>query len=222
MTTSSRVLVIGGHGKVALLLADELAGSDVHLVSVIRHPEQAEDIRRAAAEPLVADVTAMTPAELDGLIDGADAVVWSAGNGGRGGAAQTYAIDRDGCQAVVDAIARSTSRPRFILVSWAGSPDHGVDPATGFFAYADAKAAADRYTMASDIDWTILGPSTLTLEPAGGITVLPEGSSAHPAETTSRQLVARVIVGCLENPQTTHRRFIRFTDGPTPVAEALS
>lgn len=222
MSTASRIIVIGGHGKVARLLADELAGTDRHLVSVIRHPEQAEDIRQAGAEPLVADVTSMTPQQLDALVDGADAVVWSAGNGGRAGAAQTYAIDRDGCEAVVDAVSRAHHRPRFILVSWAGSPDHGVDPAAGFFPYADAKAAADRYTMASDIDWTILGPSTLTLEPAGGVTVLPEGRSAHPDRTTSRQAVARVIVACLDHPGTTSRHFIRFTDGDTPIPAALA
>lgn len=222
MSTPPRILVIGGHGKIALLLAAELAGTDRRLVSVIRRPEQAESIRQAGAEPLVVDVTSMTPRELKELVSGNDAVVWSAGNGGRDGAAQTYAIDRDGCQAVVDAIAGSQAAPRFILVSWVGSPDHGVDPALGFFAYADAKAAADRYTMASNIDWTILGPSTLTLEPASGITVLPDGASAHPETPTSRQAVAKVIVACLDHPETTTRRFIRFTDGDTPISEALA
>ncbi|MDN6659818.1 MAG: NAD(P)H-binding protein [Acidipropionibacterium jensenii] len=216
------VLVIGGHGKVALLLAAEMADTDNRLISVIRHAEQSDDVRRAGAEPLVADVTTMSAAELDRLIEGVDAVVWSAGNGGRAGAEQTYAIDRDGCQAVVDAISRSSSRPRFILVSWSGLPDHGVDPAVPFFAYADAKAQADRYTMASSVDWTILGPTSLSLEAAGGITVLPDGHSAHPDTPTSRQAVARVIVAVLAHPQTTSHRFIRFSDGPTPIPEAFA
>lgn len=223
MTDTARsILVIGGHGHVARHLADQLKDGPDHVVSVIRNPDQRDDIVAVGAEPLVADVTTLSDSELDDLVAGHDAVVWSAGAGGKGGPETTYAVDRDACIRVVNAVSRASSRPRFVLVSWVGSPDHGVDPDNSFHAYADAKAASDRHTMESDTDWTILGPTTLSHEPAGGITVIDEDTDwTSGVPETSRATVASVIAGCLDEPGTVGR-FIRFHDGPTPVAEALA
>ena len=53
------------------------------------------------------------------------------------------------------------------MVSYFGAgPDHGVPQDDPFFAYAEAKAAADAYLRASELAWTVLGPGRLTLEPA--------------------------------------------------------
>ena len=55
------------------------------------------------------------------------------------------------------------------MVSYFGAgPDHGVPADNGFFAYAEAKAAADDYLRGSGLDWTVLGPGTLTAGPATG------------------------------------------------------
>ena len=47
-------------------------------------------------------------------------------------------------------------------------PDHGVAEDDSFFAYADAKTTADVALAQSDLDWTILRPSGLTLDAATG------------------------------------------------------
>src|SRR5699024_8290841 len=98
-----------------------------------------------------------------------DAVVFAAGAGG-GNPARTYAVDRDAAIASMDA-AQGSEAMRYIMVSYYGSSlDHGVDEDSSFFPYAQSKALADEHLMDSDLRWTILGPSKLTLdEPTGKI-----------------------------------------------------
>jgi len=211
-----RIVIIGGHGKVALHLAGLLAERGDEAVSIIRNPDHADDVRDAGGVPVELDVE---QADVDAMVEafaGADAVVWSAGAGG-GSADRTYAVDRDAAQRAVDAASRAGVR-RFIMVSWIGStPDHGVSPDNDFYAYADAKLAADDHLRASDLDWTILGPGSLTLDPpTGRITTAPQGSG-----DVSRADVAAVAAACLVQSATIGR-FIRFTQGETLIAEALA
>jgi saccharopine dehydrogenase-like NADP-dependent oxidoreductase len=51
-----RIVIIGGHGKVALHLARLLAGRGDEATSVIRTAEQSSDIEAAGGTPVVLDV----------------------------------------------------------------------------------------------------------------------------------------------------------------------
>jgi len=210
-----RIVIIGGHGKVALHLAGLLAERGDEAVSVIRDPGQAPDVEKAGGSPVVLDVEKADVEAFAEALAGADAVVWSAGAGG-GDAERTYAVDRDAAQRAIDAAASAGVR-RFVMVSWIGSvPDHGISPDDPFFAYADAKLEADDHLRASDLDWTILGPGTLTLDPpTGRITTAPRGSAE-----VSRADVAAVAAAVLIQPATIGR-FIRFGAGDTLIAEAI-
>jgi len=211
----ARIILFGGHGKVALLTEPLLAARGDEVTAVIRDPAQAEDVRTAGAEPLVADVERLDVEALAGLIAGHDAVVWAAGAGG-GNPSRTRAVDRDAAIRTMEAAERA-GVSRYVMVSYFGaSKAHGVDPANPFFAYAEAKAEADEALRASALDWTVLGPSTLTLEEPSGLIDTTAGSSAQ----VSRGNVARVIAAALADDDTI-RRTIRFNDGDTPVAEAL-
>lgn len=210
-----RIVIIGGHGKVALHLAQLLAERGDEATSVIRNPDQAGDIEQAGGTPLVLDVESADIDEMAAAFEGADAIVWSAGAGG-GSAERTYAVDRDAAQRAVDAATKAGVR-RFVMVSWIGStPDHGIDPDDSFYAYADAKLAADDHLRASELDWTILGPGTLTLDPpTGRITTAPQGKGE-----VSRADVAAAAAAVLLQPATIGR-FIRFGAGDTLIAEAI-
>lgn len=211
------IVIIGGHGKVALLLAP-LQVADKHRVqSWVRTEDQFDDIRAAGAEPVLADVETMDVAAMAEALTGADVVVWSAGAGG-GDPARTYAVDRDAAIRSMEA-AREAGVRRYVMVSWAGSvPDHGIAPDNPFFAYADAKLAADDHLRGTDLDWTILGPGRLTLdEPTGRISVDP----AVRGRQTSRANVALAVREALEQPATIGA-FIRFADGPSPIAEVFA
>lgn len=211
----ARILLIGGHGKVALLTAPLLVARGDQVTSVIRNPDHAEDVRAAGAEPLVFDIEQAATDAIARAADGHDAIVWSAGAGG-GDPQRTRAVDLDAAIRSMDA-ASAAGVGRYVMVSYFGSsPDHGIDPADGFHAYAEAKAAADEHLRATGLEWTVLGPSGLTLEaPTGRIDV-----DAAESARVSRANVARVIAQTLIEPATI-RRTIRFNDGQQPIAEAL-
>lgn len=211
----SRIVVIGGHGKVALHLARILTERGDEVTSVFRNPDHADDVAATGARPVVADIEQLDTAALAGLLAGHDAVVFSAGAGG-GNPARTYAVDRDAAIRTIDAAGHAGVR-RFVMVSYFGArPDHDVPQDNSFFPYAEAKAAADAHLRASDLDWTVLGPGRLTLEPpTGRITV------GEPKGEVSRADVAQVVAAALSDDSTI-RRSIEFNNGDVPIAEALA
>lgn len=212
----SRILIIGGHGKIALLTAPLLAARGDEVDSVIRNPDHAADVRAAGANPIVADIESASVDELADIIAGHDAVVWSAGAGG-GNPERTYAVDRDAAIRSIDAAAQA-GVSRYVIVSYFGaSTDHGVPADNSFFAYAEAKAAADEYLRASSLDATILGPSGLTLDEPTGLIAVDDDES----ETVSRADVAAVIAAVLHEPATIGRT-IRFNSGRTPINDAIT
>lgn len=212
------IMIIGGHGKIALLLAPLLNTRGDAVTSVIRNPDQADDIRAAGATPLVLDVENATREELADAVDGFDAVVWSAGAGG-GDPKRTYAVDRDAAIRTISA-ASDAGVSRFVMVSYLGAgPDHGVPSDNSFFAYAEAKAAADVALRETRLDWTVLMPGSLT-DDAPSETIDPAAIRAANLPGTSRANVALVAAAALTTPASIHRN-ISFTDGSVPIDVAL-
>lgn len=211
----ARTLIIGGHGKVALLLAPLLTDRGNEVYSVIRNPDQASDVSATGSTAVVADVASLGTDELVELFAGYDQIVWTAGAGG-GAKERTYAVDRDAAIRSMDAAARARAK-RYVMVSYFGAgPDHGVAPDDDFFAYADAKTAADEHLRSSELSWTILQPSALTLEEATGRI----DTDASESLSVSRADVAAVIDAALADDSTVGKT-IRFNQGEVPIAEAI-
>ncbi len=199
----------------ALLTEPLLTGRGDQVTAVIRNPEHREDVLATGAAAHVGDVEQLSVAELAELIVGHDAVVWSAGAGG-GNPERTRAVDRDAAIRAMEAAAYA-GVSRFVMVSYFGAgPDHGISPEDSFFAYADAKAAADTHLRSTGLDWTVLGPGTLTHEESSG----KIETAGRVSQATSRANVAAVIAATLEEPATV-RQTIEFVDGETPIREAL-
>ncbi|HCS60310.1 MAG TPA: NAD-dependent dehydratase [Microbacterium sp.] len=216
----SRIIVFGGHGRIALLLAPLLVKGGDEVTAVIRNPDHVADVEATGATALLADVEAMDTESLAAIIRGHDAIVWSAGAGG-GSPERTYAVDRDAAIRTMDA-AQMADVARYIMVSWLGSvADHGVPEDDSFFAYADAKWAADEYLRGTDLEGTILGPGALTFdEPTGRIEL-----DAPDRGAVSRADVAAVIAATVHEPLTIGRT-VRFGNGTAetsePIADALA
>lgn len=212
-----RILVIGGHGKVARRLTPLLASRSHDVTAVVRNPDHAADVEADGATPLVADVQSLSTDELAGLFDGHDAVVWSAGAGG-GSPERTYAVDRDAAIRSMDAAAQAGVH-RYVMVSYYGAgPDHGVPQDDPFFAYADAKTAADAHLQASDLRWTLVRPSALTDDPGTG--AIETSRTGAGKGSVPRDDVALVVADVLDRPGTAGA-VIEFNGGRTPVAEEL-
>ena len=211
----ARIIVFGGHGKVALLLARDLTRRGDRVTSVFRNPDQSDDVAATGAEPVVADIERLDTNALADLVTGHDAVVFLAGAGG-GNPERTYAVDRDAAIRVIDAAAQAGVK-RFVMVSYFGAGlDHGVPQDDPFFAYAEAKAAADAHLRDSDLDWTVLGPGRLTLDAATGKIAVGQAKGQ-----VSRADVALVAAAALADDSTL-RRTIDFNNGDNPIAEALA
>lgn len=211
----ARILLIGGHGKVALLLSPLLVEAGHTVSSVIRNPAHEADVVATGANPVLADIEAFDAEQMENLVAGNDVIVWSAGAGG-GDASRTRAVDRDAAILSIDAAQRAGVR-RYVMVSYFGAgPDHGVSSDDPFYAYAEAKSAADAHLRGSELEWTIVAPSALTLDPPTGridVTATESGS-------VSRADVAAVIAAVVDEPATI-RKTVRFNSGETPISEAL-
>lgn len=215
----AHIIVIGGHGKIALHLARILSERGDEVTSAFRNPDHSDDVADTGATPLVADIERLDTAALADLLKGHDAVVFSAGAGG-GNPARTYAVDRDAAIRVIDAAAQAGVQ-RFVMVSYFGAgPGHGVPEGDSFFAYAEAKAAADAHLRSSGLDWTILGPGRLTLDPPTGRIEVGKATPTGKGQV-SRADVALVVAATLHDDSTVHRT-IDFNNGDVPIARALA
>ena len=213
-----RVTIFGGHGKIALLLAPMLVEAGHEVTSVVRNPDHVADVEATGATARVSSVEDADTAALADLLSGQDAVVWSAGAGG-GNPDRTYAVDRDAAVRSMEA-AKAAGVGRYVMVSFSGSTPDALVPADNPFRhYQDAKIAADDHLRASGLDWTVLGPGTLTTEPGTG-SVNPH-AGFRDGDTTSRELVAQVALAVLDDPRA-HRKTLVFGDGDVPIGDWLA
>ena len=111
-----RVVIAGGHGKIALLLERLLTERGDQAVALIRNPAHVTDARKAGAEAVICDLEAASADEVAVLLAGADAVVFAAGAGPGSGAPRKDSVDRAGSVLMAEAAERAGVR-RFVQVS---------------------------------------------------------------------------------------------------------
>ena len=213
-----RIVIAGGHGQIALRLERLLTGRGDEVTGIIRKPEQAGDLRAAGAEPAVCDLESASAAEVERLLEGADAAVFAAGAGPGSGAKRKDTVDRQACSLLADA-AEAAGVRRFLVVSSMGAdrePPEGTDPV--FAAYLRAKSAADADVRArAGLEATILRPGGLTNDPGTGRVNLAETTGRG---DVPREDVAAVLVALLDEPGTAGRT-LELIGGNVPVGEAV-
>jgi uncharacterized protein YbjT (DUF2867 family) len=214
-----RVVIAGGHGKVALLLERVLATRGDEVVGLIRNPAQAGDLRAAGAEPVTLDLEHATSEDVAKTLAGADAAVFAAGAGPGSGPARKDTVDR--AAAVLFAQAAELAGVRRFVQIGSINADRSDDPGYDevFRVYLRAKAAAEEDLRARDLDWTILRPGSLVDDPATGLVTLAEPTI--PMGRVSREDVAQVVAGLLDEDGTIGRT-LELTRGPTPVDIAIA
>ncbi len=213
-----RVVIAGGHGKIALLLEGLLAGRGDQAVGLVRNPAHVADVQQAGAEAVVCDLESAAAGEVAGLLAGAGAVVFAAGAGPGSGAARKDSVDRAASVLMADA-AGQAGVGRFVQISSMGAgqpPQPGSDEV--WAAYITAKTAAEDDLRSRALDWTILRPGGLTDAPATGRVRL--APPPVPRGTVPRADVAAVIAALLDEPGTRHQT-LELVSGDTPVAVAV-
>ncbi len=186
------------------------------IVSLIRNPDHADDVREAGAEPVQCDLEQAGEDEVAGAIEGADAVVFAAGAGPGSGTERKQTMDFGGAAKLI-AAAKAKGIARYVIVSSIGADPEAEGDDT-FTAYRRAKGKADAALAESGLDHTIVRPVSLTDDPGAGAV---EAGPTVPHEKIPREDVAAVLAEVLAQEATIGLTF-EITSGETPVAEAVA
>ena len=214
-----RVVVAGGHGKIALILERLLSERGDTVAGFIRNPAHSADLESAGAQAIVMDLENSSVDDVAAALRGADAVVFAAGAGPGSGAARKETVDRDAAILLADAAEHAGVR-RYVMISAMGADaelDDTGDPV--FAAYLRAKSAADADIRGRrNLDATIVRPGLLTDDPGTGqVTIAAETGR----DSIPRADVAAVLLEVLDAPGTAGQTF-ELISGDTPAADAVT
>jgi nucleoside-diphosphate-sugar epimerase len=223
---SKRIVIAGGHGKIALRLERLLTQRGDTVVGLVRNPAHAADLEAAGAEAAVIDLEHATVAEVAEHVRGADAVVFAAGAGPGSGAARKDTVDRAAAVLLADA-AIEAGVGRYVMVSAMGADSRFDDEARSekgevdpvFAAYLQAKGAADEDVLArTELQTTVVRPGHLTDDDGTGRVFI---ASSTGRGDVPRQDVAAVLVAVLDASDTAGQTF-ELISGETPIAAAVA
>ncbi len=212
-----RIVIAGGHGQIALLLAARLVAGGHQPVALIRNPDHRGDVHDVGAEPLVVDLESIAADDLAAHLRGADAVVFAAGAGPGSSAARKLTVDRDAAILLADAAERAAVR-RYVMISAMGADGFDPDSDEVFQVYLRAKSDADAAVRATDLDWTVVRPGGLTNDPGTGLVTAAESTGRG---SIPRADVAEVVAWCLIEGAAVGVQF-ELIGGSTPIGVALA
>lgn len=211
-----KVLVFGANGKVGRILISKLKDSS-HFIpkAAIRNKEQIDYFQKMGVGYEIVSLEDSVD-QLAAVMKGMDAVVFTAGSGGKTGYDMTLAIDLDGAVKAMEA-AEKVGVKRFVMVSAAHADDRSQWETSGIKPYYIAKHYADRVLKSSGLDYTILRPGLL-LDDTGSDKITIEHAEAR--KSVPREDVASFIVEVLEHDNTIGKT-ISFNQGELPIKEAV-
>ncbi len=211
-----KIFIIGVAGGVGRRIATQLARSGDEPVGLVRKPEQAEVLAANGIQTTMGDVVAMSVDELAEKMLGCDAVIYSAGAGGKGGPEATTQVDGNGPGKLAAAAKRAGIR-RFILVSVFPEAWRERHMNASFEHYMVEKKRAETELVRTDLDWLIVRPSALTNEPGTGRVDL---GLAKIHTQIARDDLATTITAILRPPEL-NREIIEVTGGDIAVEAAI-
>ncbi|MEX2587092.1 MAG: SDR family oxidoreductase [Actinomycetota bacterium] len=211
-----KIVIVGGHGKIGLLLTRLLAGAGHEVRSLIRNPDHAADVEGVGGRPAVADLEAITSLDLIKLIGEADVAVFAAGAGPGSDSRRKKAVDYQGAIKLISAALQTGVQHYMMISAKKADAEHTGDEV--FDIYLRAKGKADLTLKASGLPFTVVAPTTLTNdEPSGTVTL---GETAE-GGNISRADVAATVAALVETGKPQNQR-LELTAGSTPIEEAVA
>lgn len=208
------VAVIGANGGIGRRLLSRLNDAGHDPIGVVRSEDQFAAIRDRDTEPRLGDLEG----DFASALEGADAVVFTAGAGGSTGWDKTILVDLWGAERVIRA-CEERGIDRFVMISSRGAdnPERRKGPIK---PYIVAKHVADRTLQRSALDETILRPTRLTDEAGTGRVAAYFEEDPETGDPIPRADVAQAVVECLRNEDTTGHA-ITLYGGETSIDQAL-
>lgn len=224
----SKIAVIGANGKVATHLFQKLTQlkSEFEPTAFIRSSSQGAKFKELGVKYSTdIDLTNSNVKSITESLKGFDAVVFSAGSGGKG-LELFFTVDLDGAVKVSEA-AKAANVKRFVLVSAIKSLDRDFWWDSELRPYYIAKKYADE-VISSDkaLDWTILQPGYLLESEGTGKIEEPKKVDAGKklGDTDNivipREDVAQTIIDVLKDDSTIHK-FIPLISGSLDIKDAI-
>jgi uncharacterized protein YbjT (DUF2867 family) len=208
------VVIVGGHGKIALRLEQLLAKRGDRPRGLVRNPDHAADLEARGAEAVICDVEAVD--DISEHVSGADAVVFAAGAGPGSGPERKRTVDYGGAVKLIEA-CKTTGVRRYLMVSAIGAdrPDRWSEQMRPYY---EAKGDADEALAAAGLEHTIVRPGGLTDEPGTGLVQV--GTPLERSGRIPRDDVAETLLACLTEPASIGVAF-DVLSGETPITEAV-
>ncbi|MGG4147113.1 SDR family oxidoreductase [Paenibacillus algorifonticola] len=210
-----KVLVVGSNGQIGQRLIQLLKASQEHTVrAMVRKKEQADAYEKQGVETVLADLEG-TVDSIAAAAEGCDAIVFTAGSGGKTGHDKTLLIDLDGAVKTIEA-AEKAGIGRFIMIS-AIQANNRENWHTEIVPYYAAKHYADRLLESSKLTYTILRPGILLNEPGTGKVFAAENITSG---SIPREDVAHAILAALDDKHT-YKRAFDLIAGDDLIVDAL-
>jgi len=212
-----KVLIVGANGGIGRILSKKLEEEvGKSPIAMIRKEDQKSFFNDIGVETLMGDLDDSID-NLAEVFDGVDAVVFTAGSGGKTGYDKTLEIDLDAAVKCIEA-AKIKGIKRFIIVSVINVDNRKMWNSSSMKPYLIAKYYADHYLKNSELDYTIIRPGSLTDDSGKGtITIEPESASIT---EISREDVASAITTSLNNESTIGKTF-DIVYGDMPIEDAI-
>ena len=105
-----RLVIVGGSGRVAVKFS-QAASPYFHIESLVRNKDHFDAISKTGANPKLLSLEDASVDELAGDFNGADAVLFAAGAGGKGGKERTVKVDQEGAIKVRSSRRERAPRP---------------------------------------------------------------------------------------------------------------
>lgn len=211
-----KIFIIGITGGVGRLVARKLVEHGDQVDGLVRSVSKSEELVHEGISTTPGDLVAMPVEELASALRGSDAIVFTAGAGGRDGPNATDQVDGDG-PAKLAAAANLAGVRRLLLVSAFPEAWRERHMDADFEHYMVAKKRAETQLVLTDLDWVILRPSALTNERGTGRIDL--GLAKIHNEIT-RDDVAATLIEALRQPEI-NRVILELTAGSTPIQKAV-
>ncbi|MBU8792248.1 SDR family oxidoreductase [Oceanobacillus caeni] len=211
-----KVFLIGSNGQIGKHIVKLLQDSNQHtLKAMVRSEEQANALRKSGVDAIVANLEGSVE-ELAEAMQGSDAVIFSAGSGGKTGPDKTLLVDLDGAVKSMEA-AEKVGANRYIMVSAFRAFDRESWKDSPIKPYMVAKHYADRILTESNLNYTIFGPGRLLNEPGTG--KVQAGNDIDKG-SIPREDVARAVVQSLDE-ENTFKKTIGLMSGESTIEEAF-
>jgi uncharacterized protein YbjT (DUF2867 family) len=209
------VAVVGANGKIGKHLIKLLQESEEFSPrAIVRKVEQAESFQKEGIQSSLIDLEGTVEHIAEGL-DGAHAVVFTAGSGGNTGSDKTLLVDLDGAVKTMEA-AKQAGVERFIIVS-AHQAHRRENWNESLKPYYAAKHYADKALEQSGLTYTIIRPGGLLNEEGTGQVAAAENLSRG---SISREDVAKTIFASLTEEKTYNTGFDLIA-GNDSIEEAI-